>query len=185
MSRRPSPGRGVNLSLGGKTFRLKKGTRRTVGLFLVVSLGVLYALIKAPLTSQRYLASENPLSTQKLTASFQSGGIESFRGEKARLKTAVEEALPGGQERAEPLAVYLFPELLPATHFEKSVAMDSWIPLQKTIEAQPGTDASRAAFDEMRAQIWIYENADSRNPMLSEVADEVVRVYDALSGKRQ
>lgn len=170
-----------------RVIRLKKGTRRTVFVTLLASFSVIAILIKYGGKDNagidRATAGEVELSVQPLEGSFRSEGIDGFLKMKSLLKEEVTTAIAKGDPRAEPFAVYLFPELLPPSNFEKSVAEEQWAPLQARIEANPGTEESRKHFDEMRAQIWIYENPDQKHPALSDTADEVVRLYSTLSGK--
>lgn len=175
------------MSLLTRKIRLKKGTRRTVALTLLVCFGFLGALFYHRENVSRETSSTNheELSVGELDQAFRKAGIEEFRKEKSRLKSQVSVAMAKDASRAEPIAVYLFPELLPNEHFEKSVALEGWIPLQAQIEASPGTAESRASFEEMRAQIWIYENPDSKAPTLSQTAEEVVRLYDDLSRRQE
>jgi len=170
-----------------KGIRMKKGTRRTVFLTLLASFLVIGGLynagsVRESVPVQRGTAKID-LSVQPLEGSFRAEGLSGYQKQKALLKAEVREAIQKGNPRAENFAVYMFPELLPPSNFERSVAEEQWIPLQQKIEANPGTDESRKNFEEMRAQIWIYENPDQKHPALSDTADEIVRLYSMLSGK--
>lgn len=170
-----------------RVIRLKKGTRRTVVVTLLVAFSVIAGLIKyggkGTSVIDRSTSGKIDLAVQPLEGSFRSEGIAGFLRKKELLKEEVTTAIAKGDPRAEPFAVYLFPELLPPSNFEKAVAEEQWVPLQARIEANPGTEESRQNFEEMRAQIWIYENPDQKHPVLSDTADEIVRLYATLSGK--
>lgn len=79
------------------------------------------------------------------------------------------------------VAVYFFPEALPKDSFEREVALDEWRPLQKQIEAAPHTKESREQFEEMKANIWNYENPNREEPELSDAASTVLQAYDLLT----
>ncbi|MCB0418659.1 MAG: hypothetical protein KDD39_13500, partial [Bdellovibrionales bacterium] len=82
------------------------------------------------------------------------------------------------------ISVYLFPDLLPSENFERTVAEDQWLPLQRAIEKAPGTYESRLKFEEMKANIWNYESPDKRAPKLTETAETVLHIYDLMSTQR-
>lgn len=113
-------------------------------------------------------------------------GLQRYLEEKKVLKAQIQKALknPSGDEEevfASNVAVYLFPEVLPEWNFEKSVAMEQWATLQEAIEKAPRTQESRLWFEEMRANIWNYENPDRKVPNISHFAKETLRIYDDLS----
>jgi hypothetical protein len=113
-------------------------------------------------------------------------GVARFKEEKLALKQLVRKTLeePASAEehdQAKTIAVYLFPEILANNDFERELAEDLWGSLQKGIENEPGSPQSRALFNELRANIWNYENADRTNPQLSLPAKQVIRLYETLS----
>ena len=113
-------------------------------------------------------------------------GIKHFIEEKTNLKLTIAESIKNPENAdvkriAESIAVYLFPEVLPDTHFEKEAAMTLWIPLFKEIEKRPGTPEARTLYEEAKTEIWNYENPDKVNPKLSEPAKETLKIYRELS----
>lgn len=112
--------------------------------------------------------------------------IDKFLEDKRSLQGHVKANLkksPTSQEASFALnvAVYLFPELLPGSNFEKQIAIEQWGNFQKKIEEKPKSPESRIWFEELRANIWNYENTDRQTPRLSAYAKEAIRIYDALS----
>ena len=119
---------------------------------------------------------------------YQQKGINSFINEKENLKDIIKNKInyPENDDIkkiAESIAVYLFPEILPDTHFEKEAAMTLWIPLLRRIEKNPGTREARALYEEAKTEIWNYENPDKKNPKLSDPARETLKIYKGLSVK--
>lgn len=117
---------------------------------------------------------------------YQKEGIKRFLAEKERLKRNLAPKLSGSPFRdehkeASNIALYLFPEILPDEDFEKEIAMEDWGTFQKEIEKSPGSPESRKSFEEMRANIWNYENPSSRFPVLSPQAKQVIQIYQGLS----
>lgn len=170
-----------------KKIRMKKGTRRTVVATLVLSFAVFFCLLhygKRESFFEREPATVGELSIPALHESFERQGISGFRRQKEILKANVSWGIEKNDPKAEPIAVYLFPELLPDEHFEKQAALDGWTPLERDIESRPGTEEARQSFEELRAQIWIYENPDSKSPALTDTASEVVKLYDRISQKQ-
>lgn len=146
----------------------------------VVFSGLIYfALNRSP----RLQTSLQAFST--LHEVYEQKGAEGFRQAKLILKRQIanlkSSTNPEAQLASFNIAVYLFPELLPSDNFERQLAMELWAPLQEAIEKTPRTHHSRLWFEEMRANIWNYENADRRSPSLSEYASQVIRVYERLS----
>ncbi len=117
---------------------------------------------------------------------YKAKGIERFQEEKLNLKLTLAETIKNPENAdvkriAEAISVYLFPEILPDTHFEKEAAMTLWIPLFKQIEKKPGTAEARNLYEEAKAEIWNYENPDRKNAKLSETARETLKIYRELS----
>lgn len=134
-------------------------------------------------------ASENALALQKqfnaLARTYRQEGMLTFLQAKARLKLQVADALKEKDETtselAENLAVFLFPDLLGDDDFEKSVAVENWAKVQAAIESTPRSRQSRARYQELQAAIWQYENPDAKDPALSPVASEVLKLYQAIA----
>jgi len=129
------------------------------------------------------IASRNYLKLHKV---IDERGIKEYFSEKKNLKRHIAHALRENRTTiayisAHNVAVYLFPELLSVDNFERDVALTEWIPFQRKIEAQPRTHGSRLHFEEMRANIWNYENPDRQSPNLSAYARQAIRIYDSLS----
>lgn len=117
---------------------------------------------------------------------FHKQGIKRFLEEKESLKSKVSENIANpkssqAKKLAESIAVYLFPEILPDTHFEKEAAMTLWMPLFKKIEKKPGTPEARHLYEEAKAEIMNYENPSKQDPNLSDPAKETLKIYRELS----
>ena len=165
--------------------RSKKQHTYVVWAFLVLlflTLGTIFTLRPPDSSSTARLYSSfislRPTLTQE--------GIFKFQNDKGALRKIVNKALKEGaseaeQNTAQNIAVYLFPELLPDSDFEKGVATEDWKPLEEAIEKNPKSPESRLWFEEMRANIWNYESPDRETPRVSDYAKEVLRLYDELS----
>lgn len=155
--------------------------------FLTLVVGLSWWLVQYQRTSSPLgRASLGKFST--LTDSLQKNGVESYLRDKETLKEMILDKLKSGDDdedesavQATQIAVYLFPEILPDEDFEKQAGMELWAPLQRVIESNPRTRESRQAFEEMRANIWNYENPSRDVPQLSPVAMQVIRIYDVMS----
>ena len=115
-------------------------------------------------------------------------GIGRFLEEKKQLRNRVAKVLedkPGTEQGdvATNIATFLFPDLLPNSNFEKETANTLWAPFENAIEKEPRTPQSRRHFEEMRANIWNYENPNRIFPTLSPYAKQVIRIYDELSSQ--
>lgn len=174
---------GLRLIQGGK--RQSKDTSRLLwGFVLLFTSGLLglflYSLHNkdtVQLTDKRFYG---------LHEVYKQEGILKFQEEKGKLKTQVTETLKNStneeeQQFATNVAVYLFPEVLPDTNFEKTVALEQWGAFTEAIEKKPRTPESRVWFEEVRANIWNYESPDRHNPKLSPFAKETLRIYDEIS----
>lgn len=146
----------------------------------VIFSGLIYLALNQ---SPRLQTSLQAFST--LHEAYEQKGTEGFRQAKLTLRRQIANSKsstnPEAQLASFNIAVYLFPALLPPDNFERQLAMELWAPLQEAIEKAPRTYHSRLWFEEMRANIWNYENADRRSPRLSEYASQVIRVYERLS----
>ncbi len=161
--------------------RVKKTIRKVLVAFFVVAGILVYQSVNRPLDPGQSLD-----TFAVLHDILRKEGVSRFLAEKEELKKTVKmelgESAPGAKfAEAQSIAVYLFPDLLPDEDFEKPVALELWHPLQKAIEAEPGTAKSRTLFNEMRANIWNYESPDRSTPRLSDQARQVIRIYENLS----
>ena len=165
---------------------LKTNQHKTLALFLTTVTGLLCALVYLGVRSSRprsHLIHQVP----DLERIVREEGIDRYFDEKDALRDQIRRILsdtsPGSEEyqRAMNLAVYLFPDLVPDNDIEREVALETWKPLQEEIEQNPKTAESRAHFEEMRADIWNYENASKAAPQLSTQAMQVIRLYDVMS----
>lgn len=121
-----------------------------------------------------------------LYALYQQEGLEKYLDGKEELKAQIKKSLESTLTEEEEIfvvnvALYLFPDILPEENFEKAVAMEQWAPLQEAIEKKPHTPESRLWFEEMRANIWNYENPDSSR--ISSFAREILKIYNDLSSQ--
>lgn len=125
-----------------------------------------------------------------LPTSLATGGLPFFHERKSKLRRDVKRTLQSNKSQraqlvANSISLYLFPDLLSDKNFEKNVAVDHWGPLQEAIEGQPGSYRSRLWFEEMKTQIWNFENPDKENPELSTTAGTVLKIYDLMSRQRR
>jgi hypothetical protein len=115
-------------------------------------------------------------------------GMTAFADKKRELKKEVQKTLgesadENERNRAQSIAVYLFPDLLPYDDFERDVAFELWFEHQQSIEKNPKTEDGRQTFEQMRANIWNYESADKVRPEISDTAEQAIRIYDVMTEK--
>lgn len=168
-----------------QSFRQWDSSHRQLYAFLFLILGMMGFLI--------YLAFHRPLSSDVTLANFdglqdvyKKEGLDRFLEEKEKLKSRVTEQMSNPRDsdelnHATNIAVYLFPTTLPADDLERQVGEEDWGSLQTQIEKSPGTERSRELFEEMRANIWNYENPSRTLPELTAQAQQVLRIYKTLS----
>lgn len=113
-------------------------------------------------------------------------GIEGFKRTKSELRSKVKDALDGDPDdptthAATNIALYLFPDVLGGDNLEKTEGTSLWGPMQEAIEKNPRGPDARIYFEEMRANIWNYENPDRNNPNLSQTAKQVIKIYEGMS----
>ena len=167
--------------------RSHKGHRRTTAAAIALMLIILGSIVY-------YRQSATTASNQgsikdftRLDEIFETEGMAKFISSKQALREQLRSRLRATDEndeammQANQIAVYLFPEILPETDFEKTAALELWAPYQNAIEAAPKTLDSRQKFEEMRANIWNYENPSKKVPVLSPVAMQVIKIYDVMS----
>lgn len=150
-------------------------------------------LVTIAITSLFYLSSRKPIELQhamtkfsRLHEVYQQEGMQKFIEAKEALKQDISHVIDTSEDEtvqndATNVAVYLFPEVLSKNDFERPVALDDWAPLEAAIEKAPKTPQSRVLFEELRANIWNYENPEHTRPNLSATAKEVIRIYEELS----
>ncbi len=168
----------------------RAGSHQTWMTFFVVGTGIFlfYLIYLATLIAPDLELVQEQF--QKLSTTYERGDLRDFLRRKDVLRNEVARTLKVNRSQhaqmiATNISVYLFPELLPDRDFEKHEALSAWLPLQKKIESNPGTQESRIAFEEMKATFWNYESPDRSSPRLSETARQVLEIYDRLSSKKQ
>jgi hypothetical protein len=156
---------------------------------------LLLGLLVLPVLITSYMREEvsvhAPISSEsldELAQAYRKSGIDQFFTVKRVLQKRVSFNLKNdddskAQMAAMNIAVYMFPELLHETHLEKKYAEDNFKPLQEKIEALPGTREAQDNFEELRNLVWNYENPKQNEQGLSEYANEMLKVYGALSWK--
>jgi hypothetical protein len=128
-----------------------------------------------------------PRGISRLEETFRRDGLKRYLDRKEALRAEVERVLartsPQDPERraAAQIAVYLFPNLLPETDFERSPSEEIFLPFEHAIENAPGTEQSQRWFEELRANVWNYESPSRTRPALSSAAQQTLRLYRALS----
>jgi len=163
--------------------------KRPLGPWLVVMsllvAGLTAWMLSRPATKSTIAESALRKSLTDLGAIYHSEGMLTFLEAKARLKLQVADALQDSDsavaDLADNMAVFLFPDLLPDEDFEKSVALDEWQRAEAFIEGSPRSKQARARYQDLQAEIWQYESPDAKDPALSPVASEVLKLYQALS----
>jgi hypothetical protein len=123
---------------------------------------------------------------ESLSNSVSGLGIAQFQRSRDELKTQISKILadPKNEEeqsRASSIALYLFPEILPESNFEKDVALELWAPLEQQIEAKPKSPEARMFFEEMKSTLWNYENPKMTDAGLSVNAMRTLNIYHELS----
>lgn len=166
-----------------KKLQLSPWSSITVFLIAIVSL-LSYFFISHQETKFHGQPLEQSYSTLRL--SVQQGGLIQFQSDKKELKQQILKILQSPQTEEEEInasniALYLFPELLPDDHLEKRTALDYWAPLEAAIEKKPRTAEARMLFEELKSNIWNYENPKVNNVGLSMHAIETLNIYHELS----
>lgn len=121
-----------------------------------------------------------------LKYSVKQGGFSQFQRDKNELKQHLLNILtaPKNDEeeiKASNIALYLFPDILPDTNLEKQAALEYWAPIEAAIERKPRSAESRMLFEELKSNIWNYENPKVTNLGLSVHAQETLNIYFELS----
>lgn len=172
----------IVLLLGGTVIFYFAGDKSNSGLPLANNLKGYFQTHR----SDAYLSEGSFGSFNSLHQDFVQGGMERFHEKKNGLRQEVGKALESPddtpeRDRAQNIALYLFPDLLAKDDFERDVAMEQWVPQQKTIEEHPRSPESRRSFEELKNNVWNYENPDRQIPTISNYAESVIRIYDTLS----
>ena len=163
----------------------KKSPWVNISAFLLVTTTVLGALYYSKRPTQfRGMAIGESYTTLKL--SVKQGGLVQFQKDKGDLRSHIESILqnPKNEEEetdATNVALYLFPDLLPDSHFEKQIALELWAPLESAIEKKPRSSEARVYFEELKSHIWNYENPKLSSVGLSTHALETLSIYHELS----
>lgn len=162
-----------------------KSPKTTTYVFVGISMVGLVLLAQRVVTNQIKTAS---LETgyQSLLSSVSDGGIANFQNEKNSLKKLVQQVLkdPKSEEEesfAYGIALFLFPDLLPNSNFEKETALTLWAPLEAKIESKPRSAEARMWFEELKSNIWNYENPKVASVGLSPQAEQTLKIYHQLS----
>lgn len=127
-------------------------------------------------------------SISSLESVFRKNGLESFKTAKKSLRQRVSVQIKDAKNEKNRLAamnvaIYLFPDLLPESRLDKQEAEDLFVPLQRAIEEMPGTPEAQARFEELRSNVWNFESPNSSTPVLSEQANQMLKIYGAMSWK--
>jgi len=159
--------------------------QKTVLIFLSLFSGCVCVL----LSSHHYPEFRSTNTTenyQALLSSVRRGGYSQFINDKKELRKQIEKVLssPENEEQetlASNIALYLFPDLLPDSNFEKSSALGLWAPLQAEIEKRPKSSEARMLYEQMKSNIWNYENPKVSSMGLSKEAIDTLQIYHELS----
>lgn len=155
----------------------------------------LLATLAVPVVVSTWLKDEaalhSPISAEgleELSRAYRENGIDKFQSSKRLLRKKVSFNLrndedPKAQMAAMNIAVYFFPELLHDSNLEKTYSLEHFKPLQEGIESAPGTESAQNNFEELRNEVWSYENPKQNEQGLSEYAAQMLKVYGALSWK--
>lgn len=163
----------------------KRSPTQIILSFLAVCSLFLYMLVHL-FSGQEFTITKVKHSFDSLKDTYLNGGITEYLDKKEKLKQQVASTLSKDSNSDEAveaanIAVFLFPDVLPDNNFERQDAVELWLPSTQKIEAAPNTLESREQFEELKANIWNYENPDKQNPQLSAQAQEVIRIYDEIS----
>ncbi|MSP19151.1 MAG: hypothetical protein EXR74_06225 [Bdellovibrionales bacterium] len=159
--------------------------QKTIALFIfsfVLGLTLLFFFSNSSITK----IDSDSISHSTLVTSLSKGGYLQFQSEKKILRAKIAILLSSSQNETEKnyatnVALYLFPDLLPDSNFEKTVAIEQWAPLESAIEKKPRSHEARLLFDEMKSNIWNYENPKMDRSGLSLYGSETLKIYHELS----
>lgn len=158
---------------------------------------ILLSLVSIPVLIGLLVPQENiikpPISARSLDAlakDYQAQGIKKYFKSKRSLKERILKELNNtvdkrAQFAAMNIATYLFPELLPNSHFEKRFAEENFVPLQMEIEKSPATVQAEVLYEKLHARVWNYENPRNTTRGLSDYAEKMLKIYQALAGNQR
>lgn len=151
---------------------------------------ILLSLIIFPILVTLFLSQEKknygPISTaslDELSEVFKKQGFKSYFKAKSSLKDQISQELKNNEnkETATNIAIYLFPDLLPGDHFEKEFAEENFLPLQLEMEKRPAKVEAEALYEKLHARVWNYENPQNTPQGLSDTAEKMLKIYQALA----
>ncbi len=159
--------------------------QKTIVLFIFLS-GLGLTMLFFFTNSSLNKIDSDSISQSTLLTSLSTGGYSQFHSDKKILRAKIATMLSSPQNETEEtyatnIALYLFPDLLPDSNFEKIVAVEQWAPLESAIEKKPRSQEARLLFDEMKSNIWNYENPKMDRSGLSLYASETLKIYHELS----
>jgi hypothetical protein len=188
LSREGRPrGQSSHLKIAVNSDHPRRGPSGMKWLAVFVSLGL---MSYAWMVGRSYLSSPDGLNAvaaiSNLGPAFQNDGIEGYLLAKARLRDQVRTNLrlsptDSNYAQAENIAVYLFPNLLPETHFEKSESLFLFAPEIELIESRPRSEQAQAAYERLTLEIWNYENISREEPRISDAAIALLEMLQKLS----
>lgn len=159
--------------------------QNTIFIFLAL-LGSFFSFLLISQKTSTFSSGELTDSYQTLLSSVNRGGYSQFISDKNELRKQIEKTLSGPENEeqeisASNIALYLFPDLLPESNFEKNTALGLWAPLQAEIERRPKTPEARMLYEKMKSNIWNYENPKVTSAGLSKEASDTLQIYHELS----
>lgn len=116
-------------------------------------------------------------------------GMDAYLEEKEMIRRRTRERLESSdvttRNGARNVAAFLFPDLLSDGDFERELAIDTWLPLQRAMENAPlGDPTRRQAFEDFKNMLWVFENGNRARPELTRTTRAVVDLFDAVSATR-
>jgi len=124
-----------------------------------------------------------PLSS--LYSAIESQNKASFYEMKSKLRDEVSSILSRNSsdpqyDSAESIAIYMFPELLPESSYEKELAMELFSPLLKELESSKNQSSLEQVYATLESRIYGFESATRQMDGVSETAHYVLKIYKAL-----
>ena len=112
--------------------------QKTIVLFIFLS-GLGLTMLFFFTNSSLNKIDSDSISQSTLLTSLSTGGYSQFHSDKKLLRSKIATILSSPQNEKEEtyatnIALYLFPDLLPDSNFEKIVAVEQWAPLESAIE---------------------------------------------------
>ena len=175
--------RSVGRSADGKQPKGDHSLRIVVVFLLLVALAI---------GSIFYFSSQKPIEFQlammkfsRLREIYQQEGFQKFLEAKETLKHDISHVIDtsddeAAQNDATNVAVYLFPE-----SWQRMTSKGRWLltagPRRSRDREITSDTTEPCPIEELRANIWNYENPEHSHPNLSATAKEVIRIYEELS----